>query len=100
MKKVNLGTALLMSALSAGVALLLAPKSGKELQKDLKQKAREAKWEAELKARELKEDFKEAYSEAEKEINIQEEVDRYKSNNKKEKEPTNEITFGTNRAKM
>jgi len=68
MKKNNWPLIILMSLFSAGIALLFAPKSGKELRKDLQNKANETKDSVKTSTNNLKEDFKEAYFEAEKEV--------------------------------
>lgn len=68
MPKVSLTKALFMSAASAAAALLLAPKSGKELRAELKTEAEKLKETGEEKAHELVEDFKESYLEVEQEL--------------------------------
>lgn len=71
MKKNNWPLIFLVSLISAGVALLFAPKSGKELRKDLQNKANETKDSVKTGADNLKSDFKDAYFEAEKEVEIE-----------------------------
>jgi len=71
MKKNNWPLIILASLISAGVALLFAPKSGKELRKDLQNKANETKNSVKTGADNLKNDFKDAYFEAEKEVEIE-----------------------------
>lgn len=68
MKKNNWPLILFVSLISAGIALLFAPKSGKELRKDLQNKANKTKDSVKTSTNNLKEDFKEAYFEAEKEV--------------------------------
>lgn len=57
--------ALLLAGLSAGAALLFAPKSGKELRKDIKVKADEYKEQGKTYADNLAQDIKEAVQEVE-----------------------------------
>lgn len=57
--------ALLLAGLSAGAALLFAPKSGKELRKDLKVKADEYKEQGKTYADSLAQDIKDAVQEVE-----------------------------------
>lgn len=57
--------ALLLAGLSAGAALLFAPKSGKELRKDLKVKADEYKEQGKTYADNLAQDIKDAVQEVE-----------------------------------
>lgn len=57
-----------MSIISAGTALLLAPKSGRELRTELKSKATQLKESGGEKAQELVDDFKTSYLEVEKEL--------------------------------
>jgi gas vesicle protein len=67
-KKNNWLLIVVVGALSAGVALLFAPKSGKELRRDIKQKGAEAKDSAKQSKDSLVADFKESYFEAEREV--------------------------------
>lgn len=67
-KKTNWGLVLLVGVVSAGVALLFAPKSGKELRNDIKNKSMEAKDKAQDSAQNLKQDFKDSYFEAAEEV--------------------------------
>lgn len=71
MKKNNWPLIILVGLVSAGVALLFAPKSGKELRKDIQDKANETKDSVKTGADNLKNDFKEAYFEAEQEVEIE-----------------------------
>lgn len=71
MKKNNWSLALLVGLISATVALLFAPKSGKELRQDLKEKANETKDSVKTGTQNLKNDFKESYFEAEQEVEIE-----------------------------
>lgn len=71
MKKNNWPLIILAGLISAGVALLFAPKSGKELRKDIQDKANETKDSVKTSADNLKNDFKEAYFEAEQEVEIE-----------------------------
>lgn len=68
MKKNNWGLTLLVGVVSAGVALLFAPKSGKELRDDIKNKTLETKDSIQDSAEHLKEDFKQSYFEAAEEV--------------------------------
>lgn len=67
-KKHSCGLVLLVGILSAGVALLFAPKSGKELRDDIKKKSMETKDSIQEGAQNLKHDFKESYFEAAEEV--------------------------------
>lgn len=71
MKKNNWSLALLIGLISAAIALLFAPKSGKELRRDLKNKANETKDSVKSGTENLKNDFRESYFEAEKEVEIE-----------------------------
>lgn len=71
MKKNNWSLALLVGLISATVALLFAPKSGKELRQDLKEKTNETKDSVKTGTQNLKNDFKESYFEAEQEVEIE-----------------------------
>lgn len=68
MKKNNLGLIVLAGAVSAIVALLFAPKSGKELRKDIKDKSLEAKDNVQDGKDQLVNDFKQSYFEAADEV--------------------------------
>lgn len=68
MPKVSLSKTLLLSAVSAGVALLFAPKSGKELRADLKEEAVKAKDKGMEYANDFVNDLKESYEEVETEM--------------------------------
>ena len=69
MKKNSFTTTLLVGAASAVAALLFAPKSGKELRKDLKEEAKKLKQSGQEKAENLSQDVKQSYYEAEAEMN-------------------------------
>lgn len=71
MKKNNWPLITLVGLISAGFALLFAPKSGKELRKDIQNKANKTKDSVKNSADNLKNDFKEAYLEAEQEVEIE-----------------------------
>lgn len=64
MPKVSLSKTIFLTAGAALGALLFAPKSGKELRKDLKKEAKRLGGEAKVYANNLKDDFDEAYQEA------------------------------------
>ncbi|WP_277631074.1 YtxH domain-containing protein [Atopococcus tabaci] len=68
MPKVSLSKTLLLSALSAGAALLFAPKSGKELRSDLKDEAVKMKDKGMDYADNLMADLKESYEEIDSEM--------------------------------
>lgn len=68
MKKNNLGLIILTGAASAIVALLFAPKSGKELRKDIKEKSLEARDNVQENKDNLVNDFKQSYFEAADEV--------------------------------
>lgn len=68
MKKNNLGLVVLTGAVSAIVALLFAPKSGKELRKDIKEKSLEARDNVQENKDNLVNDFKQSYFEAADEV--------------------------------
>lgn len=68
MPKVSLSKTLLLSALSAGAALLFAPKSGKELRSDLKDGAMKMKDKGTDYANDLMNDLKESYQEVDSEM--------------------------------
>lgn len=81
--------ALLLAGLSAGAALLFAPKSGKELRKDLKVKADEYKEQGKTYADNLTQDIKDAVQEVEsqahqekEELKTNPEQDEYTHNQK------------------
>ncbi len=71
MKKNNWSLIFLASIISAAVALLFAPKPGKELRDELKNKAMNTKDSFQEGANNLKHDFQEAYLEAEKEVELE-----------------------------
>lgn len=71
MKKNNFGLILLTGVISAVVALLFAPKSGKELRNDIKDKALETKDSVQTGKEHLVEDFKQSYLEAANEVEIE-----------------------------
>jgi gas vesicle protein len=68
MKKNNLGLVVLVGAISAIVALLFAPKSGKELRQDIKDKSLEARDNVQDGKNQLVSDFKQSYFEAADEV--------------------------------
>ena len=68
MKKNNFGLIIITSAVSAIVALLFAPKSGKELRDDIKYKALETKDSVQTGKDHLVDDFKQSYFEAANEV--------------------------------
>lgn len=68
MKKNNVGLIILVSAVSAIAALLFAPKSGKELRKDIKNKSLETRDKVQEGKDQLVNDFKESYFEAADEV--------------------------------
>lgn len=69
MSKNNFMCTLLVGAASAATALLLAPKSGRELREDLKDEALSLKKQAMDKVSSYTDEIKEAYREVEEEIN-------------------------------
>ena len=69
MSKNNFMCTLLVGAASAATALLLAPKSGRELREDLKDEALSLKKQAMDKVSNYTDEIKEAYHEVEEEIN-------------------------------
>ena len=71
MKKNNIGLILLSGAVSAAVALLFAPKSGKELREDIKEKSLETKDSLQTGKDHLVDDFKQSYFEASQEVEIE-----------------------------
>ena len=68
MKKTNWGLTLFVGIVSASAALLFAPKSGKELREDIKQKSFDTKNAIQDSASNLKDDFKSSYFEASEEV--------------------------------
>ena len=68
MKKSNWPLIILSGAVSAVVALLFAPKSGKELRSDIKKKATETKYSMQTGKDHLVSDFKQSYFEAADEV--------------------------------
>lgn len=68
MKKNNWGLTLLVGVVAAGVAILFAPKSGKELREDIKKKALDTRDSMQDSAQNLKHDFKQSYFEAAEEV--------------------------------
>lgn len=68
MKKNNWGLIVLTGVVSAVVALLFAPKSGKELREDIKQKSLETKDSVQTGKNHLVDDFKQSYFEAANEV--------------------------------
>lgn len=71
MRKNNWTLTILVGLLSAGLALLFAPKSGKELRKDIQDKANQTKDNVKTSTNNLKQDFKDSYFEAEKEVELE-----------------------------
>ena len=71
MKKTNWGIVLLAAVVSASIALLFAPKSGEELRKDLKHKAKDTKTNIQTGKEQLIDDFKQSYFEAAEEVEIE-----------------------------
>lgn len=69
MKKVSLSKTLLIGAASAAAAMLFAPKSGKQLRGDFKEKVKEMMHQGKDKADNLVSDVKTSYHEAEEEMN-------------------------------
>lgn len=65
----NFGKTLFVGIAAAITALLLAPKSGKELRKDIKEQVNSVKEQAMDKAAEFADEIKESYREVEEEIN-------------------------------
>lgn len=68
MKKNNWGFTILVGVIASGVAMLFAPKSGKELRNDIKQKSMKTKDSIQDSAQNLKHDFKQSYFEAAEEV--------------------------------
>jgi len=68
MPKVSLSKTILLTAGAVIGALLFAPKSGKELRKDLKEETSKLSQTAKEKATDLKNDFQESYAEAQQEL--------------------------------
>ena len=68
MKKSNWSLIILAGTVSAVVALLFAPKSGKELRSDIKEKASETKDSMQSGKEHLVSDFKQSYFEAADEV--------------------------------
>lgn len=68
MRKNNWGLILLTGVVSAAVALLFAPKSGKELREEIKQKSLETKDSVRTGKDYLVDDFKQSYFEAANEV--------------------------------
>lgn len=68
MKKNNWGFTILVGVIASGVAMLFAPKSGKELRNDIKQKSLKTKDSIQDSAQNLKHDFKQSYFEAAEEV--------------------------------
>lgn len=68
MRKNNWNLVVFTAIVSAGAALLFAPKAGKELRKDIKDKSLETKKHIQDSAQNLKHDFKESYFEAAEEV--------------------------------
>ncbi|HLR91814.1 MAG TPA: YtxH domain-containing protein [Atopostipes sp.] len=71
MRKNNWPLVILVGLFSAGLALLFAPKSGKELRNDIQNKANQTKDNVKTSADNLKQDFKDSYFEAEKEVELE-----------------------------
>lgn len=74
MPKVKLSKTILLTAGAAVGALLFAPKSGKELRKDLKKEAERLGGEAKVYANNLKADLEESYQEAKHQAEFEKEV--------------------------
>lgn len=74
MPKVSLSKTLFLTAGAAVGALLLAPKSGKELRQDIKREAKRLSGEAKVYAGNLKDDFEDAYEEAKEQAQYEKEV--------------------------
>ena len=68
MKKNNWGLTLFVGVVAAGVALLFAPKSGKDLRDDIKSQSLKTKDSIQDSAQNLKQDFKQSYFEAAEEV--------------------------------
>lgn len=68
MKKNNWSLTLLVGIVAAGVAILFAPKSGKELRDDIKNKSLDTKDSVQDSVQNLKHDFKQSYFEAAEEV--------------------------------
>lgn len=68
MKKNNVGLIILAAVISAIAALLFAPKSGKELREDIKNKSLEARDNVQEGKDQLVDDFKQSYFEAADEV--------------------------------
>lgn len=79
-KKVSISTALTMAAAAGATALLLAPKKGKTLRKDMKQGAKELSWEAQALFRDFVREYKSNYQEIDyqSEYEKQHQLDRQK----------------------
>ena len=71
MKKNNWSLIFLAGLVSATIALLFAPKSGKELRNEIKNKAMDTKDSIQTGTQNFKQDFKDSYFEAEKEIEME-----------------------------
>ena len=71
MRRNNWPLVILVGLFSAGLALLFAPKSGKELRNDIQNKANQTKDNVKTSADNLKQDFKDSYFEAEKEVELE-----------------------------
>jgi len=68
MKKNNWPLVIFVGLISAALALLFAPKSGKALRKDIKKKTQDTKDSVKKESEHLKNDFKESYFEAAGEV--------------------------------